>query len=204
MLRALGLTVLLLSLAGAAQAAEPIGRISRLQGTAQLRSEGVWSLLRPLAAVHQGDIVATAAGARAEVALDDGTVLTLGENAQLQLDEFVFRPAGRNNRMEIAAIGAFRFVAGTLDGSPAKRARIRTASATLGIRGTDFWGGPIDGRHGVLLLQGAVEVATAVGSVLLDRPGQGTNLDGAGLPPGPVTTWPRNKVERALASVAFR
>ena len=75
--------------------------------------------------------------------------------------------------------------------------------AEIGIRGTDFWTGPIDGQFGVLLLDGAVTVSNPAGVVVLDQPGEGTNIAGPDSAPGPVTQWPQQKVDRALAAVAF-
>ncbi len=78
-----------------------------------------------------------------------------------------------------------------------------TPFAVIGIRGTDFWSGPIDGAFGVLLLEGAVSVTNTAGTVSLTVPGQGTNLTGPDQAPGAVTIWPQDKADRALATVAF-
>ena len=104
--------------------------------------------------------------------------------------------------LKVAAIGALRFISATN-----KRANtqvvVRTPVAEIGIRGTDFWTGPIDGPFGVLLLDGAVTVSNPAGVVVLDQPGEGTNIAGPGSAPGPVTQWPQQKVDRALAAVAL-
>jgi hypothetical protein len=82
---------------------------------------------------------------------------------------------------------------------------VTTAVATLGIRGTEFWGGPIDDQAlGVFLVQGAVSVSNATGEQILRQPGQGTNIATPGSAPGPVTIWPQDKVNRAVATVTFR
>lgn len=187
-----------------AHAATEIGRVSRIQGPAQAVSEGRQRSLRLLAPVNQGDLVSTGDGARLEIVLDDGTVLTMGEKAELTLDEFVYRPGGAGNRFAVSVVGAFRFISGKLPDGPSRRARIQTPVATLGVRGTDVWGGPIDNRYGVLLLEGRVEVSNAAGRVVLQAPGEGTNVTGPSGAPGAVTHWPEAKVARALASISFR
>jgi hypothetical protein len=70
------------------------------------------------------------------------------------------------------------------------------------VRGTEFWGGPLD-KYGVLLLKGKVTVSNQAGSVMLGEPGQGTNIPSALDPPGAPTTWPAGKVARAIATVAL-
>ena len=87
------------------------------------------------------------------------------------------------------------------DGAGA-RVTIRTPLATLGIRGTTVWGGPIDDGYGVFVQSGQVVVSTQRGRVTLG-PGQGTMLRPRQAPEA-VKTWPAAKVERALATVALR
>ena len=64
---------------------------------------------------------------------------------------------------------------------------------------------PIDNLAlGVLLIDGAVRVSNAAGERILSRPGQGTNIATSGAARGPVTLWPQDKVDRALAAAAFQ
>ncbi|MFZ0400787.1 MAG: iron dicitrate transport regulator FecR, partial [Pseudolabrys sp.] len=80
-----------------------------------------------------------------------------------------------------------------------------TPVAAVGIRGTEFWSGPIDDQAlGVFLIEGTVRVSNAAGAQILTRPGQGTHVARAGAAPGPVTFWPQDKVNRALATVTFQ
>ncbi len=75
--------------------------------------------------------------------------------------------------------------------------------ATITVRGTDFWAGPIDGKQGVLLLDGRVEVANEAGGVTLDETGEGTWLASAEEAPRTPARWPAEKVDRALAATSF-
>ena len=82
---------------------------------------------------------------------------------------------------------------------------VTTPVAVVGIRGTEFWGGPIDDQAlGVFLIEGAVSVSNAAGEQILSQPGQGTNIATPGAAPGPVTFWPPDEVGRAIAMVTFR
>ena len=144
----------------------------------------------------------TGTDARLVVELDDGTALTLGENAELRIDEFVFRKPGVSDRLKLFAGGAFRFATGRLVKTADSVIEISTRVPALGVRGTDFWAGPLDGNYSVLLFDGALEVSNNADAVILDEPGEGTNITGGGSP-GPVTRWPQDKVQRALSAVAF-
>ncbi len=148
------------------------------------------------------ETVSTGAGGRLEIAFVDGTRLTLGEKAEVLLDEFVYDPAGAN-RFHAAITGAFRYVSGRLGAGATRQASITTPLALIGVRGTDFWGGPSNGAIGVVVFEGSVEVTTAAGSVILSAPREGTSLTGGGTLPSPVSQWSDDRIAAALASVAF-
>lgn len=157
---------------------------------------------RPLATgnpVFQNEIVKTGSQARAELRLADETSLSMGENATVRLDEFVYNADGSATINLVT--GALRFISGA-NGHPGKLT-IKTAVATIGIRGTDFWAGPIDGVYGVLLLNGKVEVINSGGSVTLDTPRTGTLISGADIAPGPAVPWPDDRRVRALSKTDF-
>ncbi len=102
-------------------------------------------------------------------------------------------------------VGAFRFLSGQASKLARSDISVRTPIAIIGIRGTEFWAGPIDNQAlGVFLIQGAVSVSNAAGEQILSEPGQGTNVATRGAAPGPVTVWPQDKVNRALATVTFQ
>lgn len=55
----------------------------------------------------------------------------------------------------------------------------------------------------MFLIEGAVSVSNAGGEQILSGPGQGTNIATPGAAPGPVTFWPQDKIDRAVATVTF-
>ena len=66
----------------------------------------------------------------------DGSKLTLGENSQATIDEFVYDPAAKTGNQVIKLTkGAFRYVSGAL---PKENVKIETPPATLGICGTEL------------------------------------------------------------------
>ena len=190
---------------GRATAQEAIGAVSRIQGEASGTLGGRTRPLSLNASVFRNEVVSTGDTARLEVTFADDTRLTLGAKAKLTLDTYVFRPVARTGTMRFAVIGAFRFLSGQLSKLATSRVNVTTPVATIGVRGTEFWAGPIDDQAlGVLLIQGAVSVSNAAGQQILSQPGQGTNIATRGAAPGPVTIWPVAKVNRALAAVTFQ
>lgn len=184
---------------------DSIGAVSRIQGEATWLSGSSPAPLGLGAPVFTNQRVSTGAGARLELTFQDGTQLTLGEMAQMILDSFVYKPAESTGTLKMAVKGAFRFVSGQVTKQANTDVAVTTPVATAGIRGTEFWGGPIDDQAlGVFLIEGVVTVTNAAGEQVLDAPGEGTNIATADAAPGPVTNWPQDKVDRALATVAFQ
>ena len=105
--------------------------------------------------IYVGDTVATDADGEVQLRFTDGTRMVVGPNSSLIIDQALFRSDADANKFSVRALGgAFRFISG--DGGD-KGFKIRTPTATLGIRGTafDFSVAP-DGKTTVVLLEGEV------------------------------------------------
>jgi hypothetical protein len=197
--------VMLALAVGPAAAEDAIGSVSRIQGTSTAIVNGADAPLDVGSSVFLNQEVSTGDAARLELQFLDGTQLTLGEKAKMILDTFVYNPGEGTGKLKMAVKGAFRFVSGQVSKQPNKEVAVTTPVATVGIRGTEFWGGPVDNQVlGVFLIDGAVTVTNAQGEQTLDTPGQGTNISTPDAAPGAVTIWPQAKVDRALATVEFQ
>ncbi|MGO1119646.1 FecR family protein [Rhodovibrionaceae bacterium A322] len=85
--------------------------------------------------VFQQELVSTGARSATKLVFLDGTELTLGENADVTLDEFVYNSGAKSSFVLNVTKGALRFVSGDL---PSSAYKIKTPVATLGVRGTDI------------------------------------------------------------------
>lgn len=149
--------------------------------------------------VFKNDLLWTGTGGKLQVTLKDGTVLRLGGNAKVALDDFAYQEDDSTVALALRSIaGAFRFIGGEIDRQAPGSTRIATPLATLTIRGTDIFAGPIDGAYGVFVFAGEIQVATDAGSVSL-KAGDGTTLTARQAAPGPVKRWPEAKIRRAEA-----
>lgn len=190
---------------GRAAAQEAIGAVSRIQGEASGTRGDATQALGPNASVFPNEVVSTGDGTRLELMFKDNTRLTLSEKTKLTLDTYVFDRAAGLGTIKFEVVGAFRFLSGRVSKLAKTAVNVTTPVANIGIRGTEFWAGPIDNQAlGVFLIDGAVTVSNPAGAQTLSQPGQGTNIAAPGAAPGPVTLWPSDKVNRALATVTFR
>ena len=173
----------LLILAGWANAIE-IGAISELRGNGEVVRQGSTDkLLAEMALdIFSYDDVRTGNG-RIAIEFLDSSVVRLTEHSKIVIDDFVYDPDPNKSKLALnMASGTARFITGRLAGIKKENIFIRTPSATIGIRGTDFTT-TVDelGRSLVILLpdamgnaSGEISVTTWSGTEILDRPFQAT------------------------------
>ncbi|GAB3458909.1 FecR family protein [Insolitispirillum peregrinum] len=194
------ITAMMVLMGAQAEARQVVGTVDRIQGTASALYNAEERPLAVGAEVYQDDALNTGADARLQVTLIDGSQLTLGENAGMLVSDLIVAPDARPRGPVMSLLkGVF-----ALSAARTKGAEIKTPVATIGIRGTQLWGGPLAGALDVLLLEGKIDVTTPAGQVVLDQPGQGTVVPTAGEAPGAVGVWSQEKVAWAVATVSFR
>jgi len=136
------LSLIVWAVASSVQAAEVSGKIGYTSGAliAQ-RSDGTIKVMAPKAEVFEGDVLVTAKDSYAQVLMNDGTRMTLRPNSNLKIETYKFRQDAPQADSAVFRLvkGGFRTVTGLIGkrGNP-DAYKLRAATATLGIRGTDF------------------------------------------------------------------
>ena len=137
---ALGLLVGLAPLPALAALGDAAGVTGAVQGEARLESPARQTTLEQVASgedVVMGDAVSTRTKSRLQIMLLDQTAITMGENASLVIDEFVYDPDNADSAMSASvAQGAFRLVTGGVARSNPEGTKVKLPSAVLTIRGT--------------------------------------------------------------------
>jgi len=153
--------------------------------------------------VQANELITTAANDRAHLVFLDGSSLTVGPNAQLVIDKFVFDPNAKTGELAInASRGVLRLVGGKI--SKTSPIVITTPSSTIGIRGGitlldvkaaqtgSFF---IFGRSMTVTAAGITENVTRQGSQVI------TNL---GQPPGAPTLLAQGALAAQLSQLEGR
>ena len=116
--------------------------------------------------------------------LDDSQV-KLTEHSQLLIDEYIYDPDPSKSKMALTfALGTTRFITGNLNRIDKQNISLKTPTANIAIRGTDFTTTVNElGASLIILLpdayglsSGEIEVTTATGSVILNQPFQATTV----------------------------
>jgi hypothetical protein len=194
--------LLAVALSAGAAAASSVGSAVVVEGRVVVIGHGERAAreLTEGAALHEGDRIRTERGARARLALVDGSTLQLGEETEVFLDWVLHAPAAqsRNVVLELAAGIMRSFVEAVMHQSLVE---LRTATAITSVRGTEWITEAGAQSTAVVALDGQVAVrsiAPAVpGEVVLGQ-GEGTDVP-AGEPPGPPVVWGEARVADALA-----
>ena len=189
----------------AAEAA--VGVVLATAGTVNIQRNGQTIAAERKTELTVGDEIHTGKDARAQLRFADGTITTLGGDTAFVIKQFAWENKAEkpSNAAFVLLTGAFRTVTGKIMEASGSRFGVDTPVGTIGIRGTDFWGGYLDGNSvDVLLISGehAVEVSNTTGKVLLEKPGQGVTLK-SNQSALAVKTWPATKVNRAVATITW-
>ena len=192
-LRLLVVTLLLVSVSFKtikvqAQAVD-IGGVSEVSGYAQIKRTGATSASLQYDAdldfsVKTNDEAVTTNGRMAITFLDDSQV-KLTEHSKLTIDEYIYDPDPSKAKMALTfGLGTARFISGKLDKIDKRNISLKTPTADIAIRGTDFTA-TVDelGRSLIILLpdkygmsSGEIEVLTATGIVVLTKPYEATTV----------------------------
>lgn len=189
-------------------------RVAALQGAATATdAQGKRRELAGGGALHAGDLVETAAGAHLGLVFADDSRMVLRGDSRLRIAEFRFDPARPNEDRGALELlrGAFRAVTGLIGKRNPATFRYASATATIGIRGTEWdawclpkgsYGGAGGGGRSatrdcdegllVSVTDGRVALANAAGTTDIGA-GQAGFADGAGQVPSllsPPATLP--------------
>jgi len=160
-----------------------IGGISELSGSAQIVRDKPYEADLKFA-IQSNDEAITTDGRMAIKFLDD-SIVKLTEHSQLLIDEYIYDPDPSKTKMALTfGLGTARFITGNLGRIDKQNIKLKTPTANIAIRGTDFTA-TVDelGRSLIILLpdalglsSGEIEVVTAMGTVLLNKPYQATTV----------------------------
>ena len=138
----ISLAALTIMLAPSAFAADVAGKVGYMSGSLLAkRADGTVKIMGPKSQVMAGDELETAKDSFAQVLMNDGAKMTLRPNSNLKIDSFKFNKDAPKDDSAVLRLlrGGFRTVSGMIGkrGNP-DAYKLHAATATIGIRGTDF------------------------------------------------------------------
>jgi len=163
-----------------------VGEIGQIQGSGVLERDGNIVIEGDVGVGVQSMDEAVTANGTMRIDFVDETRVDITEQSRLVIDEFVYDPANDIGSLSIkASLGTVRYASGQIAKKYKQNVKIRTPSATIGVRGTDFvmvvdeFGGsmitllPSCDTAG-MCYTGEIEVKTDAGFVILNQAFQAT------------------------------
>jgi hypothetical protein len=139
-LRQLALASVLLGACGVALAQASAAKIMSVTGSAKaVDTQGRERALVKGGEVLTGDKIVTAEGALVQIRLNDGGFMSVRSATEVVFDKFVYddKDASKSNFLVSLLKGGFRSITGLIGRTNPTGYQIRTATATVGVRGTD-------------------------------------------------------------------
>lgn len=117
------------------------GRVVSVEGNVLVRQDGnvggKAQAMRPGLEVREGDVINTASDGKAKIMLEDKTILDIGSSALFKVEKFAANHGGDRNVGLSMPYGTTR-VSVSKPLTPGGKFQIRTRTATMGVRGTEF------------------------------------------------------------------
>ena len=120
-------------------AAADIGLIKTSKGQVTIERDGGTLPGTVGTRLQVSDIVKTGANSSVGITMDDDSLLSAGPNSVLSLDRYAFDPTTRNGRFDASLNkGTLAVISGRIAKQAPDSMTVRTPTAILGVRGTEF------------------------------------------------------------------
>jgi len=115
------------------------GTFKAVQGEVTLVSAEVRRAAVVGGGFSRADRLVTGADSAASLKLEDGTVLSVGPNSTVELEQFAFDSTTQEGSMVVKLLrGSLRMITGLIAKLTPEKVNVQTPTAVIGVRGTDF------------------------------------------------------------------
>jgi hypothetical protein len=174
-----------------------IGKITEVQGNAIEIRRGSQTIKGTSGTViDSNDTVSVGSNTKLTITFADSSTAKITENSKLVIDDFVYDPNGKSKSAMRVTLGTVRMASGGIAKQDSKNVNIKTPTAAIAVRGTDFAMTVNElGESTVVLLPtckddrdatkvelpgnctcGAIDVVTSAGKVSMESPFYATHV----------------------------
>lgn len=170
--------------AGSSEASlgEPVGTIETLSGTATVQhANGVSETLEQGSSIYKNDVIETADGTNMGLLMGDGSVMGIGSNSRMVIDEYAYDPESGDGALGMSFLkGTMSFLSGKIAKNDYDDVDLKVPFGSIGIRGTEFIVDiKEDGSATISVIDGSVATLQDGSEVVL-TPGQLVTLRSSG------------------------
>ncbi|PLY11208.1 MAG: hypothetical protein C0626_01160 [Arcobacter sp.] len=119
-----------------------VGQITALVGDVKISRDSNTILAKLGEKLEKNDVINSAKASKAQVTLDDNTIITIGQNSTLNIFDYAYDETKPNDsKADIGFMkGSFKSITGKIGKINKERFKLKTKSASIGIRGTTIIG----------------------------------------------------------------
>lgn len=142
-----------------------IGTVSLVEGKATILRNGQTLGANMGDKVENKDVISTQVNSKIKITFIDNTIVTIGKESSLNIEEYIFNTSTKEAKTELNVLkGAFHTITGEIGKVNPDKFKLKTKSASIGIRGTEFYGD----ENRIVCTQGRIIVLS--NSVSVDVP----------------------------------
>ncbi len=150
-----------------------VGKVTALKGSADLLRDNTKTEIHTGTVLQPHDRIITHQATRLQILFEDKTVISLGQNSDFRIDEYLYNSRQVAAKFSIKQ-GLFKSITGKIGKIAPKRFRIKTANATIGVRGTTIIGETTPGVDIIACTSGQISVTSHYGGEVIVDAGERT------------------------------
>lgn len=178
-----------------------IGTVVLVLGNAFVKRGDVETKLSQGERVYEKDRVRTEGTSKLKIYLKDDSVITLGENTTISLDDYTFSLQEDTRSVVMNLIrGRLRAIVGKIFRGAGSRYEIKTPTSITGVRGTHFYIFAMENLTRVILFSGEVSLKNILESIageVVLNPGQ-MSIVPQNMPPAEPVTLSEDELNSAI------
>ena len=161
-----------------------IGKITVLKGKVDIKRGSRTIVAKTGTKLEKHDFISTKKNGKVQIVFSDRTIFTIGKSSTLDIADYLYDEAKpKRNKAKFNVLrGAFKSITGRIGKLNKSKFRLKTKSASIGIRGTVV----VANQDTVMCTSGAITVTTPSGASVRVEAGQKTSVK-SGVPSAPET-----------------
>lgn len=149
-----------------------IGKITVLKGDVKIKRGTETLVAKAGTQLEKKDFISTSKNGKVQIVFSDRTIFTIGKNSTLDIADYLYDESQpKKNKVKFNVLkGAFSSITGKIGKLNKSKFKLRTKSASIGIRGTIVKAN----QEVVMCTEGAITVTTLTGDSVYVEAGQKT------------------------------
>ncbi|WP_375723996.1 FecR domain-containing protein [Arcobacter sp. KX21116] len=133
-----------------------IGQITALVGDVKISRDSNTILAKLGEKLEKNDVINSSKGSKAQITMNDNTIITIGQNSTLNIFDYVYDESKpKDSKASFGFMkGSFKSITGKIGKINKERFKLKTKSASIGIRGTTI----IGNQQIIICTDGAISV----------------------------------------------